>query len=169
MVYGQNGSGQNGMDKMVYGQNGTDKMLRIKSSINPAPIDTDFFINCASTLTPLAFLYVLTVYLWLLVTKCIRNSTELQCTQNIKLYHFDRTILSILFCPIPFCPIPFCPYTILSGTILSGHHFQSLISALNHTLNLRYACGSPFVIVISIFLQCPPKRSRGNQLIRWFG
>src|SRR6218665_1531103 len=44
-------------------------------------------------------------------------------------------------------------------------YFQSLISALNHTLNLRYACGSPFVIVISIFLQCPPKRSRGNQLI----
>ena|SRR6218665_1301494 len=44
-------------------------------------------------------------------------------------------------------------------------YFQSLISALNHTLNLRYACGSPFVIVISIFLQCPQKRSRGNQLI----
>src|SRR6218665_809625 len=120
----------------------------------------NFFINTASTLMPLAFLYVLTIYLWLLVTKCILNSTELQCTQNIKLYHFDRTILSI-----PFCPIPFCPYTILSRTIFSFHHFQSLISALNHPLNLRYACGSPFVIVISIFLQCPPKRSRGNQLI----
>src|SRR6218665_2636798 len=75
----------------------------------------NFFINTASTLMPLAFLYVLTIYLWLLVTKCILNSTELQCTQNIKLYHFDRTILSIPFCPIPFCPytilsIPFCPY-----------------------------------------------------------
>jgi len=33
LVLGQNGSGQNGMDKMVYGQNGigqngTDKMVR---------------------------------------------------------------------------------------------------------------------------------------------
>ena len=27
MVTGQNGSGQNGTDKMVYGQNGTDKMV----------------------------------------------------------------------------------------------------------------------------------------------
>src|SRR6218665_3910735 len=57
-VLGQNGSGQNGTDKMVWtkwytdkmaldkmvwtkwhGQNGTDKILRIKSSTNPAPID----------------------------------------------------------------------------------------------------------------------------------
>ena len=38
MVYGQNGSGQKG-----YGQNGTDKILRIKSSINPAPIDNMIF------------------------------------------------------------------------------------------------------------------------------
>src|SRR6218665_2089545 len=43
------------------------------------------------------------------------NSTELKWTQNIKLYYFVRTILSIPFCPIPFCPytilsIPFCPY-----------------------------------------------------------
>ena len=42
-------------------------------------------------------------------------------------------------------------------------YFQSLISALNHSLNLRYACGSPFVVINSIFLQ---KQSRGNQLIR---
>src|SRR6218665_949039 len=69
---------------------------------------------------------------WLL--NIILNSTELKCTQNLKLYHFVRTILSIPFCPIPFCPytilsvpfcpyhfvripfrpIPFCPYTILS-------------------------------------------------------
>src|SRR6218665_1685461 len=50
---------------------------------------------------------------WLL--NIILNSTELKCTQNLKLYHFVRTILSIPFCPIPFCPytilsIPFCPY-----------------------------------------------------------
>ena len=45
MVYGQNGIGQNGMDKMVrtkwYGQNGTDKILTIKSSSNtliPLPL-----------------------------------------------------------------------------------------------------------------------------------
>src|SRR6218665_2284143 len=40
---------------------------------------------------------------------------EFNCTQNIKLYHFVHTILSVPFCPIPFCPytilsIPFCPY-----------------------------------------------------------
>ena len=44
----------------------------------------------------------------------ILNSTDFKCSQNIKLYHFVRTILSI-----PFCPMPFCPYTILSATILS--------------------------------------------------
>ena len=62
MVLRQNGSGQNGTDKMVwtkwytdnmvldkmvrtkwYGQNGTDEILRIKSSINPAPIDNMIF------------------------------------------------------------------------------------------------------------------------------
>jgi len=46
-VLGQNGSGQNGTDKMVWtkwhGQNGTDKILRIKSSLNPAPIDNMIF------------------------------------------------------------------------------------------------------------------------------
>ena len=50
--YGQNGIGQNVMDKMVldkmlwtkwYGQIGMDKILRIKSSINPAPIDNMIF------------------------------------------------------------------------------------------------------------------------------
>ena len=59
---GQNGSGQNGKDTMVwtkwytakmvldkivwtkwYGQNGTDKILLMKSSINPAPIDNVIF------------------------------------------------------------------------------------------------------------------------------
>src|SRR6218665_531208 len=49
---------------------------------------------------------------------------NIKCLQNIKLYHFVRTTLSIPLCPIPFCPytilsiplcpIPFCPYTILS-------------------------------------------------------
>src|SRR6218665_2501446 len=51
----------------------------------------------------------------LLHCKYILNSTEFKCLQNIKLYHFVRTILSIPLCPIPFCPytilsIPFCPY-----------------------------------------------------------
>src|SRR6218665_961620 len=109
-----------GLDKMGwtkwYRQNGMAKILWIKSSINPAFIDTMiFFINPASNLTSLAFPYVLIIYLLLLATKCILNSTELKCTQNIKLYHFIRTILSIPFCPMPFCPytilsIPFCPY-----------------------------------------------------------
>ena len=87
-VLGQNGSGQNGMDKMVldqmvwakwYGQNGMAKILWIKSSINPALIwQQDFFINPTSTLMPLAFPYMLIIYLWLLVTKYIFNSTELK-------------------------------------------------------------------------------------------
>jgi len=82
-VLGQNGSGQNGTDEMVwtkwytdkmlldkmvwtkwYEQNGTYKILRIKSSINLAPIDNMiFFYNPASILTPFAFLFVLFIYL----------------------------------------------------------------------------------------------------------
>src|SRR6218665_2946173 len=46
-VLGQNGSGQNGTDKMVwtkwYGQNGTDEILRVKSSINLDPIENVIF------------------------------------------------------------------------------------------------------------------------------
>src|SRR6218665_282084 len=47
--------------------------------------------------------------------KYILNSTELKYTQNIKLYCFVHTILSVPFCPIPFClytilSIPLCPY-----------------------------------------------------------
>ena len=81
----------------------------------PLLLQYDFFINPASNLIPLAFLYVLITYLWLLVTQYILNSTDFKCLQNIKLYHFVRTILSIPFCPMPFCPytilsIPFCPY-----------------------------------------------------------
>src|SRR6218665_3645643 len=50
-----------------------------------------------------------------LLLNIILNSTNFKCSQNIKLYHFVRTILSIPFCPMPFCPctilsIPFCPY-----------------------------------------------------------
>ena len=47
-----------------YGQNGMAKILRIKSSINPAPIDNMiFFINPGSTLMLLAFPYVNIIYL----------------------------------------------------------------------------------------------------------
>ena len=81
---------------------------------------------------PLAFPYVFIIYLWLLVTKYILNSTELKCTQNIKLYHFVRTILSIPFCPIPFCPytilsIPFCPYHFVRSPITVHRVIFSLL------------------------------------------
>ena len=63
MVYGQNGIGQNGMDKMArtnwYGKNITDKVINQSRS----HLQYDLFINPASTLTPLAFLYVLVIYL----------------------------------------------------------------------------------------------------------
>ena len=60
--------GQNGTDKTVwtkwYGQIGTAKILRIMSSINPVPIDTVIFSSIpASILIPVAFLYVLIIYL----------------------------------------------------------------------------------------------------------
>src|SRR6218665_3705892 len=118
--YGQNGIRTKWYWTKWYGQNGTDKMVRIKCYryiINQSHsyCQYDFFINPASNLIPLAFLYVLIIYLCLLVTKYILNSTDFKCSQNIKLYHFVRTILSIPFCPMPFCPytilsIPFCPY-----------------------------------------------------------
>jgi len=93
------------------------KTLRIKSSINLAPIDNMMFSSIhLPLLMPLAFPYVLIIYLWLLVTKYILNSTELKCTQSIKLYHFVRTILSVYhfvhtILSVPFCPLPFCPRT----------------------------------------------------------
>ena len=108
------------LDKMVWTkwheQNGTEKILRIKPSINPAPIDNMIFSSIPLPLWRfLAFLYVLIIYLWLLVTKCILNSTELICTQNIKLY--------------PFVQYHFV-YTILSNTILSVYHFvRTILSA----------------------------------------
>src|SRR6218665_2177733 len=114
------------MDKMVrtkwYGSNITDKVINQSSS----HLQYDFFINPASTLTLSAFLYVLIIYLSLLFTKYILNSTELKYTQNMKLYRFVHTILSVYhFVQYHFVRIPFCPYhfvrTILSATILSGH------------------------------------------------
>src|SRR6218665_2939639 len=98
----------------------------------------------------------------LLVTKYILNSTNFKCSQNIKLYHFVRTILSIPFCPMPFCPctilsIPFCPYhfvcyhfvrTILSATILSGHHLGTC---------LMYSTG------------CPSSSGSYSVLVPWSG
>src|SRR6218665_179249 len=65
-----------------------------------------------------------------LLLDIILNSTELKGTQNIKLYNFVHTVLSV-----PFCPIPFCPYiilsiplkfvrTILSATILPCHPYM---------------------------------------------
>src|SRR6218665_2513645 len=94
-----------------YGSNIPNKAINQSSS----HLQYDFFINPASTLTPPAFFYVLIIYLGLLVPRYILNSTELKGTQNIKLYHFVHTLLSVPFCPIPFCPytilsIPFCPY-----------------------------------------------------------
>ena len=52
MVYGQNGIGQNGMDKMV--------RIKYHGSINQSRFHRqyNFFINPASTLTPLAFHYM---------------------------------------------------------------------------------------------------------------
>src|SRR6218665_1913854 len=98
---------------------------------------------------------------WLL--DIILNSTELRCTQNIKLYHFVHTILSMPFCPIPFCPytilsIPFCPVTRLkqyssntknlsfhARVYISGHTFfidrEGLGQSLGRpTIFFRFDC-----------------------------
>src|SRR6218665_1978897 len=64
------------------------------------------FVN-ADAILPL---YVFIIYLCILVTKYILNSTELKATQNIKLYNFVHAILSVPFCPIPFCPYHFVQY-----------------------------------------------------------
>src|SRR6218665_332411 len=62
-VLGQNGSGQNGTDKMArtkwYGSNITNKVI-IQSSSH---LQYDCFINSASTLTPSVFFYGLVIYL----------------------------------------------------------------------------------------------------------
>src|SRR6218665_2706563 len=89
-VLGQNGSGQNGTDKMVWrkwytdkmaldkmvwtkwhGPNGTDKIIRIKTSIN----------------LPSHF-----------VSSILSNTI-------LSVSHFVHSILSVPFCPLPFCPV----------------------------------------------------------------
>jgi len=55
------------LDKMVrtkwYRQNGAGKILRIVINQSRSYWQYDFFINPASTLMPVAFLYVLIIYL----------------------------------------------------------------------------------------------------------
>src|SRR6218665_2029626 len=72
-VLGQNGSGQNGTDKMVWTKWYTDKMARTKwygSNItnkviiqSSSHLQYNCFINPASTLTPSVFFYGLVIYL----------------------------------------------------------------------------------------------------------
>ena len=111
-----------------YGWNITDKVINQSRSI----WQYDFFINTASTLTLLAFLCVFIIYLWFLVTRHISNSTELKCTQNIKLYHFVHTILSNTI-----LSVYHFVRSILSATILSGHHFRQWRSEQRDSLNLE--------------------------------
>src|SRR6218665_1308741 len=112
MVYGQNGIGQNASWTKWYGQNGTNKILRINSSINPALIYNMIFHQSRFHFNAISFpLCAYNLFVTFGYKHIILNSTELKFTQNIKLYHFVHTILSV-----PFCPISFCPYTILSAT-----------------------------------------------------
>src|SRR6218665_3915561 len=94
---------------------------------------------------PLAFPYVLIIYLLLLVTQCILNSAELKCTENIKLHHFVHTILSVPFCPMPFCPytilsIPFCPVTFKSSgeIIMFAKHWGKLLKHEKYGINSKF-------------------------------
>ena len=122
VVTGQNGSGQNGTDKMVWTKWYTakivlDKMVAVKmvgtkwygwnitnkvNNQSHSHWQYDFFINPASTLTPLAFCYVLIIFsdFWLLNIYCTILSNTI-----LSVYHFVHTILSVLFCPLPFCPV----------------------------------------------------------------
>src|SRR6218665_1801733 len=89
-----------------HGQNGTDELLRIKSSINPALIENMIFSSIPLSLRRHQLSSMCLSFIcnfWLL--DIILNSTELRCTQNIKLYHSVHTILSVPFCPLPFCPV----------------------------------------------------------------
>src|SRR6218665_208124 len=112
MVLGQNGSGQNGMDKMVrtkwYEYNGADKI--INQSIKHVPTDNMIF---SSIPLPLGSLYISSVCLALFLTSGYQISINftLIVIYSKTCYHFVCTILSI-----PFCPMTFCPYTILSAT-----------------------------------------------------
>src|SRR6218665_1938770 len=125
-------------DKMVrtkgcwtkwYGQNSTDKMVRIKyyRVINQSRFrwPYDFFINPASTFTPLAFFYVLIILFVTLgnniyiefnyIKMYIRYEIVPICPYHfvrtilsstiLSLYHFVHTILSVPFCPLPFFPV----------------------------------------------------------------
>ena len=68
-VLGQNGSGQNGTDKMVWTKwywtkwYGWNIMCKVINQSRSHWKYNYFFINSASTLTPLAFLHVLIIYL----------------------------------------------------------------------------------------------------------
>ena len=82
---------------------------------------------------------MLIIYLWLLVTKYILNSTDFKCSQNIKLYHFVRSILSIPFCPMPFCPYHFVRYhfvwspitmAAMGNCLIKSHSVQTLSCTL---------------------------------------
>src|SRR6218665_3533594 len=78
LVLGQNGSGQNGTDKMVWTKWYTNKMALDKmvwtkwhrqnitdnvTNQSISHLQYEFFINPASALTPSAFLYVLNIYI----------------------------------------------------------------------------------------------------------
>ena len=60
------------------------KTLRIKSSINLAPIDNMIFSSI-----PLPYHFVRTI---------LSNTI-------LSVYHFVHSILSVPFCPLPFCPV----------------------------------------------------------------
>ena len=122
MVYGQNGIGQNGTDKMVrtkwYGQNDTDKMIRIKryrwnhQSIyqSRSHWQCDFFINPASTLTSLGFLCVFITFCdfclliknWIHLNYNLFRKFATICSVPFCPYHSGRTILFIRFCSYHF-------------------------------------------------------------------
>ena len=65
------------LDKMVwtkwYGQNGIAKILRIKSSINPTPVDNIIFHQSRFRVDAFSFPLCAYTFLLLLVTKCILN------------------------------------------------------------------------------------------------
>src|SRR6218665_1624302 len=130
---------QNGMDKMVYGQNGigqngTDKMLQIKyyRVINQSRSRLPYNFFHQSSFHFDAFSFPLCAYnLFVTLGNKIYNEFNyikmyiryeivpiypyhfvrtILSNTILSLYHFVRTILSVPFCPLPFCPvtIPVC-------------------------------------------------------------
>src|SRR6218665_2864861 len=83
-----------------------------------------------------------------MVTRYMLKSTELKGTQNIKLYHFVHTILSV-----PFCPIPFCPYTILSIPFCPYHFVRSPFQHINQGLELTTPLKLLYTLCFLIFTQ----------------